>query len=124
MTLTQTNSSEAHETFLSTSEGGITPASVIAVGAVLSGLAILAVALRFYVRLVRVYASLGIEDWLILISAILTLGMGLMMIIGIKSPVCYLYKMLQTSDSYRIRAGRSGKADSSRHWAEGIPYCD
>lgn len=67
---------------MSTSEGGITPASVIAVGAVLSGLAVIAVALRFYVRLIRVYASLGVEDWLILVSVVLTLGMGLMMIIG------------------------------------------
>ncbi|KAI1758776.1 hypothetical protein GGR53DRAFT_205421 [Hypoxylon sp. FL1150] len=82
MSSSQANSSNAQETYLSTSEGGITPASVIAVGAVLSGLAIIAVSLRFYVRLVRVYAALGIEDWLILLSTILTLGMGLMMIIG------------------------------------------
>lgn len=67
---------------MSTSEGGITPASVIAVGAVLAGLAVIAVALRFYVRLVRVRASLDISDWLILVSTFLTLGMGLMMIIG------------------------------------------
>ncbi|KAI1382875.1 uncharacterized protein F4822DRAFT_435250 [Hypoxylon trugodes] len=82
MSTSQTNSSNGQEKYLSTSEGGITPASVIAVGAVLSGLAVIAVALRFYVRLIRVYSSLGIEDWLILVSVVLTLGMGLMMIIG------------------------------------------
>ncbi|KAI8965299.1 hypothetical protein F5Y11DRAFT_313576 [Daldinia sp. FL1419] len=82
MNTSQTNSSSTDEKYLSTSEGGITPASVIAVGAVLPGLAIIAVALRFYVRLIRMYTSLGVEDWLILASVILTLGMGLMMIIG------------------------------------------
>jgi hypothetical protein len=50
-------STSSHETYLSTSEGGITPASVIAVGAVLSGLAAIAIALRFYVR-TRTNASL------------------------------------------------------------------
>ncbi|KAI1076112.1 hypothetical protein F5B20DRAFT_594319 [Whalleya microplaca] len=76
------NLSNLHETFLSTSEGGITPPSVIAVGAVLPGLAAIAVALRIYVRVVRTRVSLGVEDWLIILSFVLTLGLGLMMIIG------------------------------------------
>lgn len=122
-----TNSSNAQETYLSTSEGGITPASVIAVGAVLAGLAVIAVALRFYVRLVRVRASLDISDWLILVSTFLTLGMGLMMIIGMKSttPAKYTseFYFANIRDSRRLCDGRLGKTDTSRHWAEGIPYC-
>ncbi|OTB01691.1 hypothetical protein M426DRAFT_14305 [Hypoxylon sp. CI-4A] len=76
------DSTKAQETYLTTSEGGITPSSVIAIGAVFAGIAIIAVALRFYVRSIRASTPYGIDDWLILASAILTLGMGLMMIIG------------------------------------------
>ncbi|KAI2628677.1 hypothetical protein GGR54DRAFT_628507 [Hypoxylon sp. NC1633] len=82
MSAPQTNSSNTEQTYLSTSEGSITPARVVVIGAVFAGLALIAVALRFYVRLVRVRTFLGVDDWLILVSAILTLAMGLMMIIG------------------------------------------
>lgn len=121
------SSSSTQETYLSTSEGGITPASVIAVGAVLSGLAVIAVALRFYVRLIRVYASLGVEDWLILVSVVLTLGMGLMMIIGLDSPFLGQIQgfcLTDLGNPYRLCDGRSSTTDSSGHRAKGIPDCD
>jgi ABC-type nickel/cobalt efflux system permease component RcnA len=79
------NNSTSSGTYLSTSEGGITPASVIAVGAVLSGLAAIAVILRFYVRICRSHTSPSVEDWLILASFILTLGLGLILIVGMSS---------------------------------------
>lgn len=78
----------------------MTSKSVIAVGAVLPGLATIAVALRFYGRRVS-SVSLGMDDWLIfccLVSSlhrsprslliqpvllqILTIGLGIMLIVG------------------------------------------
>lgn len=59
----------------------ITPRSVIAVGSVLPGLAAMAVSLRFYVKLYKA-GSVGIDDWLILCSLILTIGLGVMLIVG------------------------------------------
>ena len=66
----QEMSSSSGETYLSTSEGGITPASVIAVGAVLPGLATIAVCLRLFVRVKLKTISIGADDWLIFISLV------------------------------------------------------
>ncbi|KAM0798337.1 hypothetical protein BDR22DRAFT_891390 [Usnea florida] len=59
----------------------VTPKTVIAVGAILPAVAIIAVALRFYVRIVRT-KSMGFDDTLILLALILTLALGIMMVIG------------------------------------------
>lgn len=58
-----------------------TPKSVIAVGAVLPGLATIAVILRFYGRLFKA-STVGVDDWMILCSLILTIGLGVMLIVG------------------------------------------
>ncbi|TVY83828.1 hypothetical protein LSUE1_G001333 [Lachnellula suecica] len=76
------SNSTAPEKFLSTSEGNITPANVIAVGAVLPILGLIAVVARFYGRQHVSVVFLGADDWLILLSLILTIGMGVMMIVG------------------------------------------
>jgi hypothetical protein len=61
-----------HEVYLSTSEGNITPANVIAVGAVLPMLGFIAVAARFYGRKSAGGVFLGADDWLILVSLVRT----------------------------------------------------
>lgn len=57
-------------TYTSTSEGGITPRLVIAAGAVLPVLGIVAVALRFYSRIKSKNLGVGTDDWLISIAAV------------------------------------------------------
>ena len=57
------------------------PKNVIAVGAVLPGLATIAVSLRFYARKIA-GTHIGADDWLILCSLILTIGLGVMLIAG------------------------------------------
>ena len=47
----------------------VTPRSVIAVGAVLPGLATIAVILRFYARLFKA-TTVGVDDWMILCSLV------------------------------------------------------
>lgn len=59
----------------------VTPASIIAVGAVLPALASVAVALRFYVKTKR-RTELSIDDWLILFALAICIGLGVMMIVG------------------------------------------
>ncbi|KAF4629084.1 hypothetical protein G7Y89_g9066 [Cudoniella acicularis] len=59
----------------------VTPASIIAVGAILPTIASIAVSLRFYVKIKR-RTGIGHDDWLILFSLILTIGVGIMMIVG------------------------------------------
>ncbi|KUI73105.1 hypothetical protein VM1G_09143 [Cytospora mali] len=56
--------------------------SIIATGAVFSFLAALAVTLRFYCRLRVIHAKIGVDDWLMLGSLFLTLGLGIMLIAG------------------------------------------
>lgn len=90
--------------YLSTSEDGKTPAmcvtdlttlllaplltnhisiySIIATGAVFSVLPAIAVAFRFYVRYTITHRNVGLDDWLMLASFILTLGLGIMLIAG------------------------------------------
>ncbi|KAI3323419.1 hypothetical protein HD806DRAFT_85811 [Xylariaceae sp. AK1471] len=63
-------------------ENRITPASVIAIGAVFAFLPAVAVVLRFYCRLRVKRTVLGIDDWLSLAAFVLTLGMGIMLIVG------------------------------------------
>lgn len=53
-----------------TNQGGLTVPRIIALGAVLPGLAILAVSLRFYSRLHATGPRLGVDDWLILASLV------------------------------------------------------
>jgi hypothetical protein len=60
----------ATEKYLSSSEGNITPANTIAVGAVLPILGTVAVAARFYGRRTASAVVLGADDWLILISLV------------------------------------------------------
>lgn len=60
----------AAELFLSTSEGNITPANVIAVGAVLPAIGLIAVIARFYGRKIVSAVFLGVDDWLILVSLV------------------------------------------------------
>lgn len=55
------------ERFWSKSMSEFTPKSVIAVGAVLPGLATIAVILRFYGRLFKA-STVGVDDWMILCS--------------------------------------------------------
>ena len=62
--------SNSSPTFIATSEGDLTPALVIAAGAVLPILGIIAVALRFTSRLQRKDVRLGADDWLILVSIV------------------------------------------------------
>lgn len=56
--------------YVTTSEDGLTPALVIAAGAVLPILGIFAVALRFYSRVSQKNTGLGIDDWLILAAIV------------------------------------------------------
>ena len=67
--MASTNSSST-EQFLSTSENGLTPSKVIANGAVMTGLSIIAVGLRFFARIKFVKARLGLDDWLILVAMV------------------------------------------------------
>jgi len=64
------SNSTAPEKYLSTSEGNITPANTIAVGAVLPILGFFAVAARFYGRKHVNVVFLGADDWLILVSLV------------------------------------------------------
>ncbi|TVY47473.1 hypothetical protein LOCC1_G002206 [Lachnellula occidentalis] len=59
------------------------PASVIAVGAVMPSLAIIAVALRFYSRRV-IHNPLQTDDWILIPALLLTIGMGASLIAGVK----------------------------------------
>ncbi|KAH6681448.1 hypothetical protein B0J14DRAFT_576443 [Halenospora varia] len=59
----------------------VTPTSIIVVGAVLPTLASIAVALRFRIKL-KGRTVIGLDDWLILFSLILTISVGIMMIVG------------------------------------------
>ncbi len=54
----------------------------MAVGAVFSALAAVAVALRFYTRLRVNRAGLSVDDWLMAAAFFFTLGMGIMLIVG------------------------------------------
>ncbi|PSR76354.1 hypothetical protein BD289DRAFT_486871 [Coniella lustricola] len=56
--------------------------SIIATGAVLSILPAIAVFLRFYCHLRVTRSKLAIDDWLMLGAFILTLGLGIMLIVG------------------------------------------
>lgn len=56
--------------------------SVIVTAAVLPLLGLLAVCLRFYVRVRLRPTYIGIDDWLIAFSCFLVLGQGAMQIIG------------------------------------------
>ena len=62
--------SSTGDRFTTSSEGGLTPALLIAAGAVLPVLGIISVALRFYSRLQRKDVRLGVDDWLILCSIV------------------------------------------------------
>jgi hypothetical protein len=55
---------------------------VVAVGAVFSALGAIAVGLRFYCRVRTAGAGLAVDDWLMLAACFLTVGMGIMMIVG------------------------------------------
>ncbi|KAK3318819.1 hypothetical protein B0H66DRAFT_622940 [Apodospora peruviana] len=68
--------------YLSTSEDGKIPATVIAIGVVFSVVAAVSVALRFYTRLHVTRFGLAVDDWLMLAALLLTLGMGVMLIVG------------------------------------------
>ncbi|KAI1843549.1 hypothetical protein JX266_010182 [Neoarthrinium moseri] len=68
--------------YLSTSEEGRTPATVITIGAVFSALAVIATALRFYCRAYITRAGFMTDDWLMLAACFLTVGMGVMLIVG------------------------------------------
>jgi hypothetical protein len=68
--------------YATTSEDGKTPATVVAVGAVFSALGAIAVGLRFYCRVRTAGAGLAVDDWLMLAACFLTVGMGIMMIVG------------------------------------------
>ncbi|KAI1352661.1 hypothetical protein F5Y01DRAFT_279132 [Xylaria sp. FL0043] len=76
------SSNKGPMTYLSTSEDGRTPETIIAIGTVLAALAIFFVAMRFYCRLRVTKAGLAADDWLMLSALILNIGMGLMLIIG------------------------------------------
>lgn len=69
------SNSTAPEKYLSTSEGNITPANVIAVGTVLPILGLIAVIARFYGRKHVSVVFLGADDWLILISLVRRLAL-------------------------------------------------
>lgn len=56
--------------------------SIIATGAVFSVLPALAVFLRFYCHLRVTRSRVGIDDWLMLAALFLTVGLGLMLIVG------------------------------------------
>jgi len=55
---------------------------VIAIGSVFSALPAVVVALRVYTRLCVTRHGLFIDDWLMLAAFFLTLGMGIMLIVG------------------------------------------
>ena len=59
------------------------PASIIAVGAVMPALGIVAVALRFYCRR-RNRNPLQIDDWILIPALLLTIGMGASLIAGVR----------------------------------------
>ncbi|KAI0424135.1 hypothetical protein F5Y09DRAFT_353752 [Xylaria sp. FL1042] len=69
-------------TYLSTSEEGRTPATIIAIGAVFGALPALFVFLRFYCRTRITKAGPGVDDWFMLSAFVLNVGLGLMLIIG------------------------------------------
>ncbi|KAF4624478.1 hypothetical protein G7Y89_g13692 [Cudoniella acicularis] len=75
-------SNSTTQKFSTTSEGNITPANTITVGAVLPILGMIAVTARFYGKKNVSVVFLGADDWLILVSLIFTIGMGVMMIVG------------------------------------------
>ncbi|KAI1430776.1 hypothetical protein GGR50DRAFT_683247 [Xylaria sp. CBS 124048] len=68
--------------YVSSSEGGRTPASIIAIGAVFVALPTLSVALRFYCRLLVTKSRLAADDWLMFLALVFNIAMGLMLIIG------------------------------------------
>ena len=59
----------------------VTPISIIAVGAAMPAIASIAVSLRAYVKLKR-GTSFGADDWLIIFSLVLCIGLGVTMIVG------------------------------------------
>ena len=61
-----------------------TVANVMGAATVLPLLGVLAVCLRFYVRIRLTPAFVGIDDWLIAFSCVLILGQGAMQIAGMK----------------------------------------
>ncbi|KAI0118666.1 hypothetical protein GGR51DRAFT_497223 [Nemania sp. FL0031] len=68
--------------YATTSEDGKTPATVITIGAVFSVLPAITVFLRFYCRLHVTRVGLAADDWLMLAAFFLTLGMGIILIVG------------------------------------------
>ena len=54
---------------------------------IVTGLAALCVALRFYVR-IRIKVGIGWDDWLILLGLLLTLLAGALVIYGIRHCAC------------------------------------
>lgn len=59
-----------------------------------SALAAAAVTLRFYVRMRVTRGTIGHHDWLMLASFFLTLGMGVMLIVGKPNPI---YQIISVS---------------------------
>lgn len=58
----------------------VTPSSIIAVGAVMPSLALIAVSLRFYVKVKK--RTVGLDDWLILVSLVICCALGITLIVG------------------------------------------
>ena len=56
--------------------------SLIVTAVVLPFLSIIAVSLRFYVRLRVRSTHIGIDDWLVLLSVVLVCGQGVIQILG------------------------------------------
>lgn len=89
------------------------PASVIAVGAVMPSLGIVAVALRFYCHRQN-HTPLRIDDWILIPALLLTIGMGASLIAGVRlhalgyptpltgDPRDPLASLTQTNPSIRI----------------------
>ncbi|KAI0189472.1 hypothetical protein F4808DRAFT_445380 [Astrocystis sublimbata] len=77
-----TSSDNKPMNYESTSEEGRTPSAIIAIGAVFAVLPTVFVTLRFCCRLRVSNAGLAADNWLILSALILTIGMGLMLVIG------------------------------------------
>ncbi|QSZ32401.1 hypothetical protein DSL72_001975 [Monilinia vaccinii-corymbosi] len=58
----------------------VTPSSIIAVGAVMPSLALIAVCLRFYVKVKK--RTVGLDDWLILVALVICCALGITLIVG------------------------------------------
>lgn len=58
----------------------VTPSSIIAVGAVMPSLALIAVSLRFYVKVKK--RTVGLDDWLILVALVICCALGITLIVG------------------------------------------